>query len=180
MQQVFPCPKCGTQIPVGQQLCSTCGQRFEYRCRRCGAAAKTPSGFCINCGEKLAHQTQLSEPSATKVMATHRIEKARREKAIPEPVGHVGRYLIALAIIIFIGAIFYTISTSMQGDTSSLLGGGFIFGGKSPPSTPPITDGQLTPKPKPASDSPQYTTSQVIAAAKKLSPICRAPTRRTG
>jgi hypothetical protein len=122
----------------------------------------------------------LTKPSATKVRVTHRIEKVKREKAIPESVGHVSRYLIALAIIIFIGAIFYTVSTSMQGDTSSLLGGSFIFGGKSPPSTPPITNGQLTPKPKPDSDSPQYTTNQVITLAKKLSPICRAPTRRTG
>jgi hypothetical protein len=76
--------------------------------------------------------------------------------------------------------IIFAIGTSTQGDSSSWLGG-YIFGGQSPPSTPPATDstdGQL--KPKSVSNSPVYAMNEVIAAAKKLSPDCRLPSRRTG
>ncbi len=179
LQPAFPCPKCGAQIPVGQQFCSTCGERFEYRCGHCGAVAETLSGFCANCGKKLHRQTQPpTESSAKKVRRTRQEEKPKRKKTIPQPIGQVGRYLILIAIIIFIGAILYAISTGPQGEPSNWFGGSFIFGGQSPPSTPPNTDAQ--PTPKPAIDLPRYTTNQVIAAAKKISPSCRVPTKRTG
>jgi len=178
LQPAFPCPKCGAQIPVGQQFCSTCGERFEYRCGHCGAVAETLSGFCTNCGRKLYQQTQLAKPSAKKVRRTRQEEKPKRKKAIPQPIGQVSRYLILITIIIFIGAILYIIGTSPQGEMSNWLGGGFSFGGQSPPSTPPSTDAQPTPKPAP--DLPRYTTDQVIAASKNLSPDCRAPAKRTG
>jgi hypothetical protein len=176
LQQAFRCPKCGAQIPVGQQFCGTCGQHFEYRCHHCGTAVRSLHGFCPSCGGKLYQQTQLAEPSARK--ATKPLhEKARQTTSTPHPLGQVGRYLIVIAIIVFLGAILYTIGTSPQAESSNWFGN-FVFGGKLPPSTPPITDGQQ--KPKPTSDSPSYTVDQVIAAAKKLSPDCRAPTRRTG
>ena len=185
MQQSFPCPKCGTQIPVGQKFCSTCGEQFEYRCGQCGAAVKTLSGFCTNCGKKLHQQTKPpTEFSAKRVIGTSQKEKAGQKTAIPQPMSQVGRYLILIAIIIVIVAMLYAISTGPQGEPSNWFGGNFIFGGQSPPSTPsntetpPNTDTQ--PTPKPAIDSPRYTTDQVIAAAKNLSPACRLPTRRTG
>lgn len=178
LQPAFPCPKCGAQIPVGQQLCSTCGERFEYRCGHCGAVDETLSGFCTNCGGKLYKQTQLAKPSAKKVGRTRQEEKPKREKAIPQPISQAGRYLILIAIIVFVGAILYIIGTSPQVEISNWFGGSFIFGGQTPPSTPPITDTQQ--KPKPASDLPRYTTDQVISAAKNLSPDCRAPVKRTG
>jgi len=179
LQQAFPCPKCGTQIPVGQKFCGACGEQFEYRCGHCGAAAKTLSGFCTNCGKKLHQQTQApTESSAKKVIGTSQKEKAGQKTAIPQPMSQVGRYLILIAIIIVIVAMLYAISTGPQGEPSNWFGGNFIFGGQSPPSTPPNTDTQ--PTPKPAIDSPRYTTDQVIAAAKNLSPDCRLPTRRTG
>jgi len=176
LQQAFPCPKCGAQIPVGQQFCTTCGQHFEYRCRLCGAAVK--SGFCTNCGTTLHQQTQSTKPSAKRAITTHQGKKARQKAAMPQPIGQVGRYLIFVFVIIFIGAILYAIGTGQEGETSNWFGGSFIFGGKSPPSTPPTTD--TIQKPKPDSDLPQYTTGQVIAVAKKTSPHCRVPTRRTG
>lgn len=179
MQQAFPCPKCGAQIPVGQQSCSSCGQYFEYRCRHCGAAVKTPSGFCTNCGEKLHLPIQTpTEPPTKKVVLTRQKEKIGHQTATPQPIDQVSRYLILIAIIIFMGAILYAIGTGPQGETTNWFGGGFIFGGHSPPSTPPSIDTQQEPKPE--SDLPQYTTAQVIAAAKKISPHCRVPTRRTG
>ena len=178
LQPVFPCPKCGTQIPVGQKFCGACGQHFEYRCRHCGAVAETLSGFCTNCGGKLHQQKQPATPSAKKVRKTPKEKIPKKGKAIPQPVGQVGRYLILIAIIIFIGAILYAISTGPQGEMTNWFGGSFIFGGKSPASTPPSTDTQQ--KPESGPDLPRYTTDQVIAIAKKVSPHCRLPTRRTG
>jgi hypothetical protein len=179
LQQSFPCPKCGTQIPVGQKFCGTCGERFDYRCGHCGAAVKTLSGFCTNCGKKLPPQTKPpTESSAKKVIVTSQKVEASQKTAIPQPMRHVGRYLIIIGIIIFIGAILYAISTGPQGEPSNWFGGSFTFGGQSPPSTPPNTDAQ--PTPKPAIDLPRYTADQVIAAAKNLSPDCRVSTRRTG
>ena len=179
MQQAFPCPKCGAPVPVGQRFCSTCGQHFEYRCRHCGAAAESLSGFCTNCGGQLQKQTQPpAKPVAKEAIATRREEKTRQATVMPQAVGNVGRYLILLAIIIFIGTILYIIGTGPQGGTSNWLGGSFIFGGQSPPSTPPNTDIQQ--EPQPDSDSPEYTAEQVIAEAKKISPHCRLSTQRTG
>jgi len=178
LQQSFPCPKCGAPIPVGQHFCSTCGQHFEYRCRHCGTAVKSPAGFCQNCGAKLHQQMQITEPSTKKIGKPLQAERARHITPMPNPAGQVGRYLILVAIIVFIGALLYAISTGPQGETSNWFGGSFIFGGQSPPSTPPSSDSQ--PKPQPDSDLPRYTTTQVIAAAKRISPHCRVPTRRTG
>jgi DNA-directed RNA polymerase subunit RPC12/RpoP len=179
LQQSFPCPKCGIQIPVGQKFCSACGEQFEYRCGHCGAAVKTPSGFCTNCGKKLHQQTKTpTEFSAKRVIETSQKEKTVQKTAISQPISQVGRYLILLVIIILIAAMLYAISTGPQGKPSNWFGGNSIFGGQSPPSTPP--GAEIQPTPKPATDSPHYTTNQVIAAAKNLSPYCRLHTRRTG
>jgi hypothetical protein len=119
----------------------------------------------------------LTEPPDKAATKAHKKDKTEREKPAPQPMGQVGRYLIFIAIIIFIGAILYAVGTSSPGETSNWLGS-FIFGGKSPPSTPPTIDAQQTPKPAP--DLPRYTADQVTAAARKLSPNCRAPIKRTG
>ncbi len=181
MQQSFPCPKCGAQIPVGQNLCNTCGQRFEYRCRHCGTAVGTSSGFCTNCGGKLYHLAQHARPLASGAEHTHYRNAADVGYKVQRPIGHIGRYLIVVAIIFFMVGIIFAIGTSSQGDSSNWLGG-YVFGGQSPPSTPPVTDGtNVQQKPKPISDSPAYTMDQVIAAAKQLSPGCRLQTTtRTG
>ncbi|UCH51781.1 MAG: zinc ribbon domain-containing protein, partial [Chloroflexota bacterium] len=140
MQQAFPCPKCGTQIPVGQLFCNSCGQYFEYRCRHCGNAIKTSTGLCTHCGKKLNVQIQPpAEPPAKKVTATRQYKKTRQPMITPQPTNQVGRYLLLITIIIFIGAILYAIGTGPQGETSHWFGGSFIFGGQSPPSTPPNT-----------------------------------------
>jgi hypothetical protein len=178
LQPTFPCPKCGTETPVGQKFCINCGQYFEYRCRHCGAVAETLSGFCTNCGGKLYRQKQSTKPSAKKARKIPKEEIPKKSSEIPQPAAQVGRYLILIVIIIFIGAILFAISTSPQGDLANWFGGSFIFGGKSPASTPPGTD--IPQKPQSDPDLPSYTTNQVIAIAKKASPHCRLPTRRTG
>ena len=181
MPQEFPCPKCGMPIPVGQRFCGDCGERFQYICGHCGAAVGTPSEFCTNCGAKLPQQTPPTAPPVNEILIPYTKEKAEGTKATSQPVGQVGRYLIVMAIIVFIGAIVYAVGTSSPGENSNWVGN-FIFRGQSPPSTPPSTpttiDTQQTPKT--ATDSPSYTANQVVAATKKLSPICRAPAKRTG
>ena len=175
----FPCPKCGTRILVGQKFCSNCGRRFAYRCRHCGAAVETLSGFCTNCGGKLYRQKHSAKPPAEQVSKAPKEKTPKGGKTTPQPEGQVGRYLILIAIIVVsIGALLYAITTSQQGDISSWFSGSFIFGGKSPASTPPITDTQQ--KPEPGPDLPSYTTEQVIAIARKANPHCRLSTRRTG
>jgi hypothetical protein len=180
LQQSFPCPKCGAQIPVGQLFCSTCGQRFEYRCRHCGTAVETSSGFCINCGGKLHHVQQRTTHSINKAQQTYHRKTAGVENSVRRPIGHIGRYLVVLAIVFFMVGIIFVVGMSTQGNSSNWLGG-YIFGGQSPPTTPPVTAGTNEPqKPKPVSDSHAYTMNFVISAAKQLSPDCRLQTRRTG
>jgi hypothetical protein len=125
----------------------------------------------------VAHRTK---PPANKAEQIHHKKAARVEETVRQPIGQIGRYLIVIAIIFFMVGIIFAIGTSTQGNSSNWLGG-YIFGGQSPPSTPPATDstdGQL--KPKSVSNSPVYAMNEVIAAAKKLSPDCRLPSRRTG
>lgn len=189
MQQSFQCPKCGAQIPVGQQFCNSCGQHFEYRCRHCGSAINTLSGLCTRCGEKLHQQAQMPTwPAGQEVTTTPQKLKISHQTETTRPIDQVSRYLILLAIIIFMGAILYAIGTGTQGETANWFGSGFTFGGHSAPSTPPPSttppstsssaDNQLEPEPE--YDLPQYTTSQVLAAAKRMSPYCRlSSTRRS-
>jgi hypothetical protein len=96
------------------------------------------------------------------------------------PAIQIGRYLMVVAIIfVMVGAIF-VVGTSTQGGSSHWLGG-YTFGGQSPPSNPPTTDGtEGQQKPETDINSPIYTADQVIAAAKLMSPSCRLQTRRTG
>ena len=180
LQQSFPCPKCGAQIAVGQYFCGGCGQRFEYRCRHCGTAVSNSSGFCENCGGKLSHVPRQSHPAAKNIDQTYYRQEARVERTA---AGHVGRYLIVVAVIFVMVGIIYAIGSSSQAGSSNWLGG-YSFGGQSPPTTPPpsavnVTDDQEKPEAT-TSDLPGYTTSEVIAAAKQFNPDCRLQTRRTG
>lgn len=180
MQQSFPCPKCGAQIAVGQLFCGTCGQRFEYRCRHCGNTIANSSGFCTSCGGKLSHLAQYTGHPSIKAQHSPHSKTSRVESTARQPIGHIGRYFIVVATIFLMVGIIFAVGTSTQGNSSTWLGG-YSFGGQSPRSTPPVTDGtKEQQKPKPVSDSPSYTIDQVIAAARQLSPDCKLQTiRRT-
>jgi hypothetical protein len=176
LQQSFRCPKCGAQITVGQLFCGVCGQRFEYRCRHCGNSVADASGFCTSCGGKLYHRPQH-------VAYRH---EAKVEHTVQRPMGQIGRYMVVIAIIVFMVGIIYMVGTSSQGDSSNWLGG-YNFAGQSPPSTPPSTTSpdsqplaQPESEPQTVSNSNLYTVDQVIAAAKKFSPDCRLQTGQAG
>jgi predicted RNA-binding Zn-ribbon protein involved in translation (DUF1610 family) len=184
LQQSFPCPKCSAQIAVGQHFCNSCGQHFEYRCHNCGSAISTLSGLCTNCGKKLHQQAQATAwPAAQKAKVIPQKIKTGHQTETTRTVDQVSRYLILIAIIIFTGAILYVVGTASQGETTNWSGGSFSFGGHSPPSAPPPStpsnkDTQADPNPE--HDIPQYTASQVIAEAKRMSPDCqRFTTRRS-
>jgi membrane protease subunit (stomatin/prohibitin family) len=57
-QQVILCPHCGTQNPVGQKFCGTCGKSLApartVKCPNCGAEMPETMKFCGNCGKPLA------------------------------------------------------------------------------------------------------------------------------
>jgi hypothetical protein len=181
LQQSFPCPKCGNQIPIGQYYCDTCGQRFEYRCHACGTPISGTSGFCSNCGKKLTNLPQHvpAPPLASK--QTQYSKTPITEHATKHRVGAVGRYLIIVAFIFLMVGIVYVVGASTQ-DSSSGWMGGYSFGGQSPPSSPPpSTSGTVSQKdPKTASDLPSYTMNEVLELATQFSPDCRLLTRRTG
>jgi len=182
LQQSFPCPKCGVQISIGQSFCGTCGQRFEYRCRHCGTAVADSSGFCTSCGGKLSSVPLQTRLGATQkaVPAYHR-QTHKVEHTMQRPIVQIGRYIIVVVVILFMVGIIYYVGSSTQVSSSNWLGG-YSFGGQSPPSTPPVTDGIHTEQtPEPATDSPSYTVNAVIDVATKMSPECRLQTiRRTG
>jgi predicted nucleic acid-binding Zn ribbon protein len=181
LQQSFPCPKCGNQIPVGQYFCSACGQRFEYRCHACGTPISGSSGFCSNCGKKLTNMPQHAPAPSIKSEPTHHRRAATMEHTPQHRVGAIGRYLIIVAVIFLMVGIVYAVGSSTQGDSSSWMSG-YSFGGQAPPTTPPpATEGIVTQQdPKTAPDSPSYTMSKVIELARQFSPDCRLQTRRTG
>ncbi len=53
MQQLFPCPRCGSQNVIGQRFCAGCGESFQYSCARCHGLVDPASRFCTNCGAML-------------------------------------------------------------------------------------------------------------------------------
>jgi len=175
----FPCPKCGVEILIGQQVCNNCGEQFEYRCANCSMSAGAISGFCTNCGGELLRHTQSAKPQTKKANITHRKgRKAEQQKGAPEPLSKIGAYFALVAIILCILGIIYFVGTSPQGEPSKWLGGGFIFQGKSPPSTPPGVE--VNTKPVSIPDLPRYTADQVILKAKSQSADCRAPAKQVG
>jgi DNA-directed RNA polymerase subunit RPC12/RpoP len=180
LQQSFQCPKCGSQIPVGQYFCVTCGQRFEYRCHTCGTPISGSSGFCSNCGKKLSNTPQRVPTPSIKSEQIHHRQAARIEHATQHRAGAIGRYFIIVVVIFLVVGIVYAVGASTQNNASGWTGG-YSFGGQSPPSTPPpATDSTVTQQDqKTASDAPSYTMSEVIELAQQFSPDCRLQTRRT-
>jgi membrane protease subunit (stomatin/prohibitin family) len=48
-----PCPKCGTQNPVGQTFCGQCGEKLKVegtKCKKCDAQMPPNTKFCGQCG----------------------------------------------------------------------------------------------------------------------------------
>jgi membrane protease subunit (stomatin/prohibitin family) len=60
--QSAPCPKCGTQNPVGAKFCSNCGaeqqapQAATVECPSCHEPVQSGSKFCNNCGKSVVPQ----------------------------------------------------------------------------------------------------------------------------
>ena len=179
MQQMFPCPKCGSQISVGQPVCRTCGESFQYRCGHCGAIAETAAEFCTNCGEGLYRQTPSMEP------LRHRATMYQQQRVYgyggegPQPKRtdrRLGAFLGSMAVMLCIVAIFYAVVTGSQGKGSEAPYGGIIFKETPPapaPVPPPTTEAEE--EPVVVVDLPQYTADEVIMLAKGFSPDCRVP-----
>ena len=53
MQQMSPCPSCGSTNPLGQRFCGACGARVIATCPYCQATVDPKRRFCPNCGADL-------------------------------------------------------------------------------------------------------------------------------
>ena len=47
------CPKCGADIPDGQEKCPVCSSELSKNCPKCGTKVNPDNKFCHNCGEKI-------------------------------------------------------------------------------------------------------------------------------
>ncbi len=69
-QQVILCPKCGSQNPMGQKYCGSCGGSLTpartVRCQNCQAEMPETMKFCGNCGKPLAPQQTNCPKCGTK------------------------------------------------------------------------------------------------------------------
>ena len=60
--QTVPCPKCGTQNPVGAKFCSNCGATQQapgaasVECPSCHAQVQAGTKFCASCGHSMVPQ----------------------------------------------------------------------------------------------------------------------------
>jgi len=66
MQQVFMCPRCGTQNYAGQPFCVGCGAPLATSCPYCGAYMPSSSGFCTSCGAQVGWGMQQQPPPQVK------------------------------------------------------------------------------------------------------------------
>lgn len=46
------CPHCGSENPLGQEFCSTCGKALNIECPECGKAVPLGTVYCPHCGCK--------------------------------------------------------------------------------------------------------------------------------
>ena len=57
MQQMIQCYKCGSQNVLGQQFCTTCGEKFNYKCPQCGSNINAGLKSCPGCSAELDWDT---------------------------------------------------------------------------------------------------------------------------
>ena len=178
---MFPCPKCGAQISVGQRVCAACGEKFDYRCARCGATFDTNYRFCAGCGAELGSGMQQPVSSLGaggapyhKRGGIYQHGKSAQKRTSSLPTGWMGVWLGSIAIMLCIGAVIYAVGIDSQAESAEGLDGGFIFQQKSPapapvpqPSTEPEEEPVLVP------DLPRYAADEVMVLAKSFSTDCR-------
>lgn len=179
MQKTFPCPRCGTPIPAGQQTCRYCGEKFEYRCARCNAVIDTTSQFCINCGAETGIEIQRqARNSPVSAMPPYQPQGYIYPPIKPQQKKTSPWLMISVITIFIIGAVFYAIGISSQSASSKTIASGFTFQEKNPaPTTPPATEAEQEPEPEPepeiVTESTSYTMDDVIRLARSYSPDCR-------
>lgn len=159
MARKFPCPKCGTETPVGQNFCAGCGERFDYKVA--GAEQQPPA-----LPSPVPPYSQPLMPPAPPELAP----------------SHTGTwaFLSTVVTMLCIGAIIFLISIGSEPD-GGVSNGGFSFEQLLPgPSLPPV-DIKLRPEETPepvnsgesTTETSRYSHDVVIAVAKKVSPECR-------
>ena len=167
MARKFPCPKCGTENPIGQTFCIGCGERFEYKIAGEEQTSPVLPGAPPPYIQPPMPPTPPVEPSHTGAWA----------------------FLGAVVAIVCIGALFFLIAIGSESEPNGgVTSKGFSFKQLLPgPSLPPPSI-KVTPEKTPQPDnstlqpynsndesteSSRYSKDLVIAVAKKVSPECR-------
>ncbi|MBL7208720.1 MAG: zinc ribbon domain-containing protein [Dehalococcoidia bacterium] len=133
-QQIFLCPNCGAQNVVGQQVCQTCGQKFQYNCPHCGFIVDPTLINCPNCRGVLNWPTPRKVKAFPRQVGRYQEQEEGEEEGEVKPKKKSDPWLtgcLGLVIIAFV-----------------VLGGYFLydtfFQGTMPavPSPSPVTDNQ--------------------------------------
>jgi len=74
IQHIFLCPRCSAQNVVGQLMCQSCEQRFQYNCPSCGDNVDPTLINCPGC------RGSLNWPTPQKVRAFPKQKKAGTDK----------------------------------------------------------------------------------------------------
>ena len=90
IQQMLPCPKCGSQNAVGYQFCGACGQKLQYSCPYCGAMLDPTSRFCPNCGAQQNWPAQQQAQPQTTVGRRIYQEHQGTDRAVTENTRYRG------------------------------------------------------------------------------------------
>ena len=160
MAQKFHCPKCGTEIPVGQNFCIGCGEKFDYK------IAGEEQSLTVLTGAAPPYYSQPSMPVPPPELAS----------------SHTGAraFLGAVVAILCIGAVFFLVAIGSDSD-GGVSSGGFSFEQLLPgPNLPPPSiksPPEETPQPENSEESTEgstesslYSEDLVITVAKKVSP----------
>lgn len=152
MAHKFPCPKCGTEIPVGQAYCTGCGERFEY---------KAPG--------------EVQPSQALPVMPPQPVMVPPQS----HPGHGFWTFLGIVGAVLCLGAVFFLVIMG-AGPESTSSGKGFSLKQSSPGHSAPPPTIKPAPEEAPVEEDPievtgssRYSKEQVIAVAKRISPECR-------
>jgi transcription elongation factor Elf1 len=149
MQQMFTCPKCGSQNIIGESACRACGESFKYTCPQCGVSVDTKFKACSKCGATLYWPIHDQvKPSPTSKRKTYQEQEKISETGRPKPKKRSPTLIVALVII----AISVLVGLTL-----------FIFSQRTPPTAPgaSTSETELTPN---ATEVIEITAEELLQA----------------
>ncbi len=121
MQQTFQCPRCGSQNYIGQQSCSGCDEKFEYRCINCGTFVDSSHINCPSChggllwGVQTQTRSWIDEEGYLEPQRFYETKRERPKKKIIKPL-----LMVCLFIMVSISGLL-ALQVLSRDDTDYLL-----------------------------------------------------------